>query len=120
MISDWVINEMAEGAQKLLTQSLPGTPASELIEGTVMVWAEAFCYNRKWEQTIDQHRLREAFLQTCALAERWPSLKQIMDHMPQRLDTQKLPEPELTREQKAENRARIRELLQTIQSDASA
>ena len=38
----WLLHEIADGLQRLMLLSLPGTPAAETIEGTARAWTDAF------------------------------------------------------------------------------
>ena len=59
---DWLTRELMTGFQKLLCLGLDRTPASDLIEGTVMAWAEAITAGRAWDQERDAPRIRAAFV----------------------------------------------------------
>jgi len=118
VIPNWFIEEIATGMQKLACLSLDRTPSMELIEGTVMVWAEALYPNRLWEETRDRPRLREAFRRIAENRRAWPAPVDLREAMPA------VPAvPMLTRqvspEQSAKNREHIARVLDNLKGRMS-
>lgn len=70
----------------LLTLRLPGAPAADTIAAVAEVWLAAFKAGRNifWEET-DAGRVRQAFIATCAKADRWPAPARVLDELPPRL-----------------------------------
>jgi hypothetical protein len=112
--SDWVVAEIADGIQKLLTLGLEGQPASELMRGTVMAWAEAITFNRELDREVDAQRFRAAFVILMRDSRRWPTPRQFLDALPPRPQRAALP-PRAPSEAEAKAAlARIDELLDTL------
>jgi hypothetical protein len=55
---DWLAHELLTGFQKLLCLGLDRTPATDLIDGTVMAWHEAITTGRTFDQRRDTNRIR--------------------------------------------------------------
>lgn len=79
---DWLARELLTGFQKLLCLGLERTPATDLIEGTVMTWHEALTISRKWEAQRDQPRIRKAFVTLAASRTSWPAIPHFLDALP--------------------------------------
>lgn len=82
---DWMRNEVLDGFCKLVTLSLERTPAVDVIAGTAEIWIEALCHGREWRQTLDQLRIRKAFIALAATCTVWPAPRQLLDAMPRRI-----------------------------------
>ena len=83
----------------------------ELMEGTVRAWGEALMMrNCIWDERLDAWRIREAFLRLSARAERWPAPTHLIDALPDRI-LPKLPEPEMSDEQRRANLRRISQIM---------
>jgi hypothetical protein len=68
-----------------VTLSLDHQPAFDSIEITAGTWLEAVTYQREWTQSVDQLRVRSAFRWLAGNCTSWPSPKQLLDAMPQRV-----------------------------------
>lgn len=79
---EWMVVEVGRGLQKLMCLSLPGTPAHDLIAGTVLAWVDALGYGRVWDQERDAPRIRDGFRALCALSIEWPNPHRLLDAMP--------------------------------------
>lgn len=110
MAEDWLRVEICTGLQKLVALSLPGQPAMETIELTAASWLEAV-EGRAFEQSLDAQRFRLAFRSLLQTSDRWPSPRHLLEALPSRQELKKLPRPEPTPEQCAENLRKIREML---------
>lgn len=114
----WMIFEVAEGLQRMIALSLPGTPAAETVEGTARAWADAFWHAPKaWDQDLDAPRIDAAFRTIACQLERLPTPKAVMEAMPKRPEPKKLPEPPISEEQWQENLKRIAELAASFKKD---
>lgn len=92
-MTDWMLRELATGLQKLLCLSLPGTPAVDLIDGTVLAWADALRYGRVWDEARDAPRIRDGFRALAALSSEWPSPHRLVEVMPSAEPQAKLEAP---------------------------
>jgi hypothetical protein len=70
------------GFQKLLCLGLDRTPATDLIDGTVMAWHEAITTGRTFDQRRDTNRIRSAFITLATTRETWPQPKHFLDALP--------------------------------------
>lgn len=70
------------GFQKLLCLSLERTPATDLIDGTVMAWQEAVTDGRTWEQGRDAARIAQAFVTMGRTRRTWPAPADFLDALP--------------------------------------
>jgi hypothetical protein len=78
----WLVDEIAEGLQKLYLLSLEGTPSSKVIAGTAMAWAEAIIRGRMLDATRDTPRIRDGFTVLAGRETRWPSPAKLLEAMP--------------------------------------
>jgi len=112
-VPNWLLIELANGAEILLMCCLPGAPSAETISTTVKTWGGIFSQTRTWIETRDIPRLRQAFIRLATNCERWPTPKQILEAIPPPLASpwKALPKPEYPPEKARENLAKIREIL---------
>jgi hypothetical protein len=66
----------------LLCLSLDGAPAAEVIQVTALSWCIALAHARSWTEHDDRPRVHAAFAALLAECRRWPSPRQLLDHMP--------------------------------------
>ncbi|MDQ7996088.1 MAG: hypothetical protein AAGC76_09565 [Luteibacter sp.] len=77
---------------KLLSLSLDGHPAHDTTGKTVLVWAEAICDRRVFDEAADRPRFRAAFRTLMQRETRWPSPAKFLDALPSNVvPFQKLP-----------------------------
>ncbi|CAK0741873.1 conserved hypothetical protein [Gammaproteobacteria bacterium] len=112
-VPNWLLKELASGAQTLIVCCLPGAPSAETMTATVKTWASIFLQTRTWSETRDIPRLKQAFTRLAANCERWPTPKQILESIPPPFASpwKVLPKPEYPLEKAKENLAKIREML---------
>lgn len=79
---DWLTRELMTGFQKLLCLGLDRTPATDLIDGTVLAWQEAITTGRTFDQQRDAARIRMAFVTLATTRESWPQPKHFLDALP--------------------------------------
>ncbi len=91
MDDKWLAKEVAAGIQKLMTLSLEGQPASELLRGTVLAWCEALETGRTLDRDIDTPRIRAAFSALVRDSRRWPAPRHFLDALPARPSLPALP-----------------------------
>jgi hypothetical protein len=80
--TDWILDEIATGLQKLYLLSLDRTPAAELLAGTAQSWLEIITTGRVWDEARDAHRIREAFVTLGLTRESWPAPKHFIEALP--------------------------------------
>lgn len=66
----------------MLCLGLDRTPATDLIDGTVMAWREALADGRVWDQARDTPRIRAAFVLLARTRESWPAPRHFIDALP--------------------------------------
>src|SRR6185312_7622939 len=82
MATDWVLEEILTGMQKLLPLSLESTPASEVMQGTALAWHEVLVHGRAFDQARDLPRFREAFRTLAGRQRRWPAPVDFLEALP--------------------------------------
>lgn len=109
---DWFHNTVVEGLQRLHVLGLPGTPAAETVTLTAQVWIDTlWALPRTWLEERDAPRLREAFLTTAQLAERWPAPRQPMNNLPRAPEPPALQAPRADAQKVEAYRQQARDLL---------
>lgn len=81
---DWLTHEIMTGFQKLLCLGLDRTPATDLIEGTVLAWRESLTLNRSFDAQLDAPRFRKAFVTLAATRTSWPAPADFLTVLPER------------------------------------
>ena len=94
MATDWILEEILTGLQKLLPLSLENTPASEVMPGTALAWHEALVHGRNFEPVRDRQRFRESFRTLAAKQRRWPAPVDFLEAMP-RIEPERIRQPQL-------------------------
>ena len=108
----WMLFEVAEGLQRMIALSLPGTPAAETVGGKARAWADALWYAPKaWDQGLDAPRIAAAFQGIGYRLDRFPTPKAILEAMPPRPPQPALPEPEISEEQRRANLRRMAQIM---------
>lgn len=69
---DWFVDVVMRGLQQLMTLSLEGQPAAEIIKGTVQAWCIALWSRKQWVEHLDRDRIAEGFITLMATSKRWP------------------------------------------------
>ena len=82
METDWILDEIATGLQKLYLLSLDHTPAADLLAGTAQAWHEAITANRSYDEARDAPRFRAAFLRLAQTCTSWPAPRHFLDALP--------------------------------------
>lgn len=112
---DWINDAVMDGLSALVALRLKGTPGEDMIELTADIWVRAFRHN-VFVRELDEPRIKVAFDRVFGRIREWPAPLDVIGLMPPRAERLKLPQPELTEEQRLENVARVRgkinELLQ--------
>jgi hypothetical protein len=118
--TEWLMDEVLTGLQKLCPLSLDGTPAAEVLPGTALSWHEAITTGRDWDRARDTSRIRAAFVTLANTRERWPAPKHFLDALP-RVEQRALgyEVKPLTPEQAEARLAQIRSMLDQPLPEAS-
>ena len=115
MVADWLRFEIASGLQKLLALRLMGTPPEDAIVGTAEVWLEAMEHcGVQWVEHLDRERVRRTFQMLFRICDRWPAPKLFLDNLGNRDPPKALPEPPITPEARERNRAKLREIMESL------
>lgn len=115
MVADWLRFEIASGLQKLLALRLMGTPPEDAIVGTAEVWLEAMEHcGVQWVEHLDRERVQRAFQTLFRICDRWPAPKLFLDNLGNRDPPKALPAPPFTPEARERNRARLREIMESL------
>ena len=115
MVADWLRFEIASGLQKLLALRLMGTPPEDAIVGTAEVWLEAMEHcGVQWVEYLDRERVRRTFEMLFRICDRWPAPKLFLDNLGNRDPPKALPEPPITPEARERNRAKLREIMESL------
>lgn len=72
MQTDWLLDEILTGMQKLLCLGLERQPAAEVLPGTAAAWVEALTVKRAWDRERDTPRIRSAFVTLAKQRRSWP------------------------------------------------
>ena len=82
METEWLLDEVLNGLQKLFCLSLDRTPAAEMLPGTAQAWLEAITDGKAWEQGRDADRIAAGFCTLARIARRWPAPAEFLDVLP--------------------------------------
>lgn len=103
--------ETITGLQKLCILRLENTPAADSIEAVAMVWLEALqTLPISWNESQDKDRVNMAFLRLIKEADRWPSPKMLIERLPRRKETPKLPTPPISDAERRQNLKKMQEM----------
>lgn len=81
---DWLTREIMTGFQKLLCLGLDRTPATDLINGTVLAWSEVLTAGRVFDEQLDTSRIRKAFVTLAGTRTSWPAPADFLTALPER------------------------------------
>lgn len=79
------------GFQKLLCLGLDRTPATDLIDGTVLAWSEVMQQGNVWDQQRDTARIRAAFVTLAGTRTTWPAPRDFLAALPASVPQKALP-----------------------------
>ena len=115
MVEKWLEREIARGLQGLIALRLAGAPADDSVTLTLDVWLAAIeCQAVTWNEQADAERIRRAFRTLYRICDRWPPPKVFLDNLGNRDPPKALPEPPITPEARERNRARLREIMESL------
>ena len=63
---------------------LDRTPATDLINGTVLAWSEVLTAGRVFDEQLDAPRFRKAFVTLAATRTSWPAPADFLTALPER------------------------------------
>lgn len=82
---DWFHNAIVTGIQNLYLLSLPGSPAGEVLPGTVEVWVRSlWSMPIAWDERLDLPRIDAGFMHLAQTCDRWPAPKLLLANLPGR------------------------------------
>lgn len=106
MQTTWIHNEILDGLSRLLCLGLDRTPASDLIEGTALMWVDALTDGKVWDQAMDAPRFRKAFVKLSQIRRQWPAPADFMEVIPPREQLAITKQPIKANPERAEQAAR--------------
>lgn len=92
-MADWLLDEIADGLQRLYALSLPRAPAGAVMPLTAAAWREAITTNAAFDASLDRWRFKAAFRVLCKESREWPSPRRLLDALPSRLPQKRLAPP---------------------------
>ena len=115
MVEKWLEREIARGLQGLIALRLTGAPADDSVTLTLDVWLAAIESQAvTWNEQLDAERVRRAFRTLYRLCDRWPAPKLFLDNLGNRDPPKALPAPPTPPEARERNRARLREIMESL------
>lgn len=116
MTPEWLRTEIIQGLQGLFVLRLANTPAHETAKAVGRVWIKAIASRPiAWDEQLDTPRVRRAFTELSATAERWPSPAEFLRAMPERTPQKNLMPP-VDRHMSQKNRELLDGLLARLKS----
>ncbi len=82
MHHDWLIREIRNGLQKLVSLSLDSPPSADLAGATLLMWVETITHGRVFDEARDAERFRQAFRTLANRIRRWPAPVDFLEAMP--------------------------------------
>lgn len=90
----WLQDVLIDGLQMLLALRLRDAPPADTITVTLDVWLLVFRSRpMRWDSATSPDRLRQAFLNVAAKAERWPTPAHVLNEYPAPPPPPALPPP---------------------------
>ena len=91
----WLQDVLIDGLQMLLALRLRDAPPADTITVTLDAWLLVFRSRpMRWDKATSPQRLRQAFLNVAAKAERWPTPAQVLGEYPTPPRAPQLPPPD--------------------------
>ncbi|MDG5466801.1 hypothetical protein P9J64_00540 [Deltaproteobacteria bacterium IMCC39524] len=113
----WIKDEIVEGFQLLVTLSMDGQPARDVLEYTVRTWVSVIARELgNPDEEIDVPRIRHAFTRICRRGKRWPAPQDFFDALPPRPPLRRIEPsiPESTPEERLQVKRLINQLLEEL------
>lgn len=113
METEWLLDEVLNGLQKMFCLSLDRTPAAEMLPGTAQAWLEAITDGKAWDEGRDAERIAAGFRTLARIARRWPAPAEFLDVVPPVADLPAIgyESKPVTPEQAAANIAKLKAML---------
>lgn len=112
----FINDEVATGLQRLLILRLNGSPPADAIEATATVWIDAVMrYPVAWNEQQDRWRIQVGFDQLVWKSERWPTVKHLIDSLPNRNPPPPLPKPKMTKQQQERGKQKLKQILEHLE-----
>ena len=113
METEWLLDEVLNGLQKMFCLSLDRTPAAEMLPGTAQAWLEAITDGKAWQKGRDADRIAAGFRTLARIARRWPAPAEFLDVLPPVADLPAIgyKAKPVTAEQAAANIAKLKAML---------
>jgi len=111
--TEWLLDEVLNGLQKMFCLSLDRTPAAEMLPGTAQAWLEAITDGKAWQKGRDKGRIEAGFRTLARIARRWPAPAEFLDVLPPVADLPAIgyESKPVTPEQAAANIAKLKAML---------
>ena len=113
METEWLLDEVLNGLQKMFCLSLDRTPAAEMLPGTAQTWLEAITDGKAWDEGRDADRIAAGFRTLARIARRWPAPAEFLEVVPPAADLPAIgyESKPVTPEQAAANIAKLKAML---------
>ena len=113
METEWLLDEVLNGLQKIFCLSLDRTPAAEMLPGTAQAWLEAITDGKAWDRGRDADRIAAGFRTLARIARRWPAPAEFLEVVPPAADLPAIgyESKPVTPEQAAANIAKLKAML---------
>lgn len=112
---DWLYNALIDGWTRLAVLGLTGQPAAELLTAGVQVWFDAI--QSQFTDIDETQRIKATFDALIPTLDRWPTVKQFLSALPPRhLKGIEQQLPNLSPQQIAKNKLRIKNILNNLTS----
>jgi len=111
--TEWLLDEVLNGLQRMFCLSLDRTPAAEMLPGTAQTWLEAITDGKAWDEGRDADRIAAGFRTLARIARRWPAPAEFLDVVPPVADLPAIgyESKPVTPEQAAANIAKLKAML---------
>jgi len=107
-VPHWLGDVVKYHMERLRLLNLDGSPPGVAMGEVTRIWAETIAASGQWDEARDAWRLHEAFMTLARVRESWPAPRHLLEALPPCPEPPRLEPPAPS----AEERARIRELLQ--------
>jgi hypothetical protein len=116
----WIADEILVGLVKLISLKLSFSPAPDSLQTTADTWIEVITPvlgNPVCQ--VDAPRLRAAFLILCRSCKKWPAPADLIENLPPRQSTEKLPEPKMSEEQRTDGLAHLAVIIKKLDDEVN-
>ena len=110
----WFADAITDGLMRLHVLGLEGRPAADQVAYCAQTWIEALWPAKGWAEEADRERIEQGFAYLARTCERWPAPTHLLGSLPARSEPKKIGRVSMSEEEKARNRARVRELVALV------